>query len=61
MKSCKKASYLISKELDVPLNSKEKLALMLHLVMCKKCANCKQQLHSIHQLCQQRHARQPPD
>lgn len=55
MKSCKQASFLMSKKLDTSLSFIESISLKIHLVLCKSCAECDSQLLSIHTLCQKRH------
>ena len=50
MKACKKATYLISKQLDTQLTFSEKLSLKLHLMMCKNCKACDTQLSTLHTL-----------
>ncbi len=55
MKSCKQASFLMSKKLDTSLSIIESISLKIHLAMCKSCAECDSQLLSIHTLCQKRH------
>ena len=55
MKSCKQASLLMSKKLDIPLSVMESISLKIHLALCKSCAECDSQLLSIHTLCQKRH------
>ena len=55
MKSCKQASFLMSKKLDTALTLTESISLKIHVVMCKSCAECDSQLLSIHTLCQKRH------
>lgn len=42
--SCKTASRLVSKSLDCPLSWKDKLALRMHLMICKRCKRFMQQL-----------------
>lgn len=39
MMNCKQATELMSQAQDRPLNRREKLALKLHLMMCKGCSN----------------------
>jgi len=54
MKSCKKATYLMSKQLDAQLGFSEKLSLKIHLMMCGNCHRCNKQLQTVHHLCAQR-------
>lgn len=37
MLSCKEASHLASKDMDVKLSWRERMGLMLHLSMCRLC------------------------
>ncbi len=53
MKSCKKATYLMSKQQDTQLNLIEKLSLKLHITLCKNCKACNQQLSTLHDLYKQ--------
>lgn len=54
MKSCKKASFLMSKQLDTPLSLTEKLSLNVHIVMCKNCSRCNQQFKQVQNTCRRR-------
>lgn len=56
MKSCKSASFLMSKQLDTPLTTREKLALKVHLMMCRNCSRCNEQLQFLHSTCNLRYA-----
>lgn len=47
IRSCKIATALISKSLDVDLSLKERLFLNLHLMMCNMCINYRRQLKSL--------------
>lgn len=49
MLTCHKATHLMSARLDRPLPLSEKLSLTFHLMMCKSCHRCDQQLELIHQ------------
>lgn len=44
MRSCREVSELVSKSLDVHLSLRERLAVHLHLLMCKHCSNFKKQM-----------------
>lgn len=44
MISCRRASRLMSDELDRPLRRRERVALALHLAMCRACSRCRRQL-----------------
>lgn len=55
MKSCKQASFLMSKKLDTSLSLIETISLKIHLALCKNCTECDSQLLSIRTLCQKRH------
>jgi hypothetical protein len=47
MLSCKEASQIISQSLDRPLTMRERLAVKLHLLICKYCKQFSQQLQTI--------------
>ncbi len=47
MLTCKQASQFISQSLDRPLTLRERLALKLHLLICKYCKRFSQQLVSM--------------
>jgi hypothetical protein len=47
MLSCKQASQLISFSLDRPLTLRERIALQLHLIICKYCKRFSQQIQSM--------------
>lgn len=44
MRTCQEISELVSKSLDVHLSFRERLAVRLHLLMCKHCNNFKKQM-----------------
>ena len=44
MLNCKQNSELLSQALDRPLTFREKLAMRLHLMMCRGCRNFEKQL-----------------
>lgn len=46
---CKDAHQLLSEKLDRPLARGEKLALSLHLAMCRSCQNFSGQMELLHQ------------
>lgn len=48
MTSCRKATKLISKQLDYPLSINEKAQLLLHLSDCDQCVVFEKQVYSIH-------------
>lgn len=54
MQSCKRATELMSQRLDRELSTSEKLGLRMHLLMCRHCRKCEQQLDVIHLLCARR-------
>ncbi len=45
MTACKRASELISRSLDQPLNWRERLALAFHLCVCGVCRRFRRQMH----------------
>ena len=47
MLSCKQASQLISQSLDRPLTMRERVALKLHLFVCKYCKRFSQQVQTL--------------
>lgn len=47
MKKCLYITYLISQSQDEKLDFKQRLALRLHVLMCRKCRRYQQQLHII--------------
>lgn len=48
MLNCRKTSQLLSQSLDLPLSFKERLSLLLHLMMCNTCRCFAQQLRFLH-------------
>lgn len=44
MRSCKEVTRLVSQSLDRPLALRERIALWLHLRVCKLCARYRRQL-----------------
>ncbi|MGX2028932.1 MULTISPECIES: zf-HC2 domain-containing protein [Methylocaldum] len=44
MRSCREVSELVSKSLDVHLSLRERMAVRLHLMMCRHCSNFKKQM-----------------
>ena len=49
MISCRRASELMSQQLDRPLKLGEKLKLQAHLMICKSCPKTHQQFEILHQ------------
>ena len=47
MLTCKQASQFISASLDRPLSLRERLALKLHLLICKYCKRFSQQVSAM--------------
>ncbi len=54
MQSCKRATALMSQQLDRPLSTSEKFSLRVHLAMCRHCRKCDAQFKVLHQLAQAR-------
>ena len=54
MNSCFKATEQMSQGLDRPLTRMEKVQLKLHLMMCKNCSRCSEQLSQLHRIAQKR-------
>jgi hypothetical protein len=48
MLSCHDASRLLSDRLDRPLRTGERLALRLHLALCRGCSRTREQLRFMH-------------
>ena len=59
MKSCQEVSRLYSESLDRPLPFHQRLALWMHMKMCRFCAGFAKQLRAIRQAC--RRAGESPD
>lgn len=51
MLSCKQTTHLLSEAQDRPLEFTERLALKLHLLMCKGCTNYSHQMDFLRQAC----------
>ncbi len=49
MISCRRASKLMSKKFDQPLNINQELRLRVHLMICKSCPRLHQQFEILHQ------------
>lgn len=47
MLDCKHTSQLVSRSLDKKLTFRERLAVKMHLMMCKYCRRFEKQLHAI--------------
>lgn len=52
MLNCREVTELCSRELEQPLGLRERLALRLHLAMCKGCANFRGQMGVLRQAMQ---------
>ena len=50
MMMCKAATRLMSKQLDAPLTTRERVALRFHLMMCSACRHCDRQFGMLHGL-----------
>lgn len=50
MQSCKRATELMSQQLDRELSGSEKFSLKMHLLMCRHCRKCDTQFKVLHQL-----------
>ncbi|MDO8370086.1 MAG: zf-HC2 domain-containing protein [Candidatus Nitrotoga sp.] len=44
MLNCKQNSELLSQSLDRPITFREKMAMRMHLMMCRGCRSCEKQL-----------------
>jgi len=51
MLSCKESTHLISESQDRSLKVQEKLALEVHLLICKGCRNYSEQMVFLQQAC----------
>ena len=47
MLSCKQASQLVSQSLEHPLNRRERIALRMHLWLCRYCRRFSQQIQTL--------------
>jgi len=47
MLNCKQVSQLVSQSLDRRLTWKERMAVRMHLIICKYCKRFEQQLHAM--------------
>lgn len=54
MYSCFRASEKMSQSLDRRLPLMEKLQLKMHLMMCKNCLRCSDQLSQLHRIASKR-------
>ncbi len=52
MMNCKKATKLMSEQMDRTLTLKERLALKFHLMMCSGCSNFDDQMHDLRNISQ---------
>lgn len=50
MQSCKRATELMSQQLDRELLASEKMSLRMHLFMCRHCRKCNTQFRVLHDL-----------
>jgi len=50
MQSCKRATELMSQQLDRELSTSERLGLRMHLMMCRHCRKCDAQFKVLHEL-----------
>lgn len=48
MIDCRRATFLISRRLDGTLDRRERLALRLHLMICRFCARFQRQSRALH-------------
>lgn len=48
--NCKKATQLLSEQLDQSLSRKEKIALQFHLGICSGCRNFSRHMKKIHSI-----------
>lgn len=50
MMNCKKATALMSQQMDLPLTLKERMSLRFHLMMCSGCTNFDHQMRDLRQI-----------
>ncbi len=53
MLNCKQNTELLSQSLDRPITFREKVAMRMHLIMCRGCRNFEKQLGFIHKACRE--------
>ncbi|MEC4717623.1 zf-HC2 domain-containing protein [Noviherbaspirillum sp. CPCC 100848] len=53
MMSCRKATTLMSQQLDRPLGGTERMALQFHLMMCSGCTNFNKNMMFLRAVCGQ--------
>lgn len=51
MMSCRKATHLMSQELDRELSRTERMALRFHVFMCSGCTNFRQNMAFLRRAC----------
>lgn len=51
MMTCKRATQLMSEELDRPLSLRERVMLGLHLMMCSGCTHFRRQMSFLRRAC----------
>ncbi len=61
MQSCKRATELMSQQLERELSASEKLGLRMHLMMCRHCRKCDTQFKVLHRLAHARSQTEVPD
>lgn len=52
MMSCKKATHLLSQQLDRMLSATETMALRFHLMMCSGCTNFRSNMTFLRKVCE---------
>jgi predicted anti-sigma-YlaC factor YlaD len=52
MMSCKKATHLMSQQLDRKLSTGETMSLKFHLMMCTGCTNFKKNMAFLREACE---------
>jgi predicted anti-sigma-YlaC factor YlaD len=52
MLSCRKATELMSMQVEKKLPANKKLSLVFHVSMCKACRNFQKQMQILHEACQ---------
>lgn len=59
--ACKRATELMSQKIDRPLSLTERVSLRTHLMMCRYCRRCEQQLQMLSRITGRRRQDEPPE
>ncbi|WP_432696171.1 zf-HC2 domain-containing protein [Marinobacterium sp. YM272] len=58
--ACKRATELMSIQIDRPLSLSERLSLRTHLMMCRYCRRCDKQFQMLRRITGKRREDEPP-